>query len=638
VDRSDKVFVLLVIVALAAAVWLAVGRVRVEQSNRTVEIILDADDVRQVAAAAGLSTTALLGQLREAGASALAVREVTLGQLAQSGRIEMGPAQGGTEVVTLDPELGGRLEEALRARLPQAEASIADTRTSIRVPLEGDQLSEVPLFLRSEDLRAAESAGMRVVARPLNSPITTARAIEHAAAGAEAARARLIVFDQDQVLGYPGLLGETTLAFRRHDLRYGFVEMAGQLGDSGLARRLSSSLIRVHSISDSDMETMLASTAVARYTRAVRERNIRACYVRLLVGGREDPAGANVRYVRNLSSALRAGGFQIGPPAPFEGPIGWPPKWLRGLVLLGLPPALLLLLRRFVPLRPGMAWILLLVVSAAAVGLVALNSQLAVSLGGLAAAVIFPTLGVVTALQAARGPGARLTVAGLAGRAGYGLAAASVVTAIGGLFIAGLLSPVAYLSGVGQFAGVKLAYLAPLALIVAAVVADLGGRAEPREVWWTRLRLRAGQALGRPVTVIEAVVILAVVGAIAFAVMRSGNQAVMAPSGAELKFRSLLESLLVVRPRTKEFLVGHPALMLAIVLALRNRRTWLPFVALLAGVGQVSLLNTFCHLHTPLLVTLLRSVHGLWIGALVGGAVVIAWGVLFDRRPRPIEP
>ena len=70
------------------------------------------------------------------------------------------------------------------------------------------------------------------------------------------------------------------------------------------------------------------------------------------------------------------------------------------------------------------------------------------------------------------------------------------------------------------------------------------GRAEPLEVWWTRLRLRAVQALGRPVTAIEAVVILAVVGAIAFAVMRSGNEAVMAPSGAELKFRSLLESLL----------------------------------------------------------------------------------------------
>ncbi|HUV64566.1 MAG TPA: hypothetical protein VMW24_11755, partial [Sedimentisphaerales bacterium] len=52
-DRSDKLFVLVVIVAVAAALFLAFGRARIEQANRTVEIVIDGDDARLVAAASG---------------------------------------------------------------------------------------------------------------------------------------------------------------------------------------------------------------------------------------------------------------------------------------------------------------------------------------------------------------------------------------------------------------------------------------------------------------------------------------------------------------------------------------------------------------------------------------------------------
>ena len=92
--------------------------------------------------------------------------------------------------------------------------------------------------------------------------------------------------------------------------------------------------------------------------------------------------------------------------------------------------------------------------------------------------------------------------------------------------------------------------------------------------------------------------------------------------------RSLLETILIARPRTKEFLIGHPALMLAVVLALRDRRTWLPLAALIGAIGQISLLNTFCHFHIPLYLSLLRSVHGVWIGAIIGVLVILLWRAL----------
>jgi hypothetical protein len=47
-------------------------------------------------------------------------------------------------------------------------------------------------------------------------------------------------------------------------------------------------------------------------------------------------------------------------------------------------------------------------------------------------------------------------------------------------------------------------------------------------------------------------------------------------------------------------------------------RIWtLPF-ALLAVIGQVSILNTFSHLHIPLMTSITRTVLGLSIGSIVG--------------------
>jgi MFS family permease len=107
----------------------------------------------------------------------------------------------------------------------------------------------------------------------------------------------------------------------------------------------------------------------------------------------------------------------------------------------------------------------------------------------------------------------------------------------------------------------------------------------------------------------------------------------------ELKVRGWLESLLVARPRTKELFIGHPALMLAFALGLRGRRTWLPLAALLAAIGQISIVNTLCHFHIPLYLSLLRILHGFWMGALVGAITLLIWRALFDRRrPGAVPP
>jgi len=100
--------------------------------------------------------------------------------------------------------------------------------------------------------------------------------------------------------------------------------------------------------------------------------------------------------------------------------------------------------------------------------------------------------------------------------------------------------------------------------------------------------------------------------------MRTGNQSASATLEGERGLRDLLESLLVYRPRTKEFMLGHPALVLGAFLALSRRRTLVAPLLVVAAIGQASLVNTFCHIHTPIAATLTRTLYGIALGLLIG--------------------
>ncbi|AJC74113.1 hypothetical protein AJ81_07920 [Pseudothermotoga hypogea DSM 11164 = NBRC 106472] len=89
---------------------------------------------------------------------------------------------------------------------------------------------------------------------------------------------------------------------------------------------------------------------------------------------------------------------------------------------------------------------------------------------------------------------------------------------------------------------------------------------------------------------------------------RSGNTAFVAYF--ERQFRDILEGLLWVRPRFKE-IVGYPAF--ALWLSFPNFK-WSFVLELLASVALVSTFNTFCHIKTPLMVSLYRSIFSIAVG------------------------
>ncbi len=224
----------------------------------------------------------------------------------------------------------------------------------------------------------------------------------------------------------------------------------------------------------------------------------------------------------------------------------------------------------------------------------------------------------------------------------------SLTSLFGGLVVAAFLTDLPHLVGVQLFRGVKLAQLLPL-VVVAFVFAARSATSYRQVRWetgergaeWPALRAGLQEVLSYSVRYWHVLAVAFALGLLAMLVMRSGNEPLLPVSGLEIKLRALLDSTLGVRPRTKEIFFAHPLMVLALIWLCRGRRRGLWILLTAGAIGQVSIVNTFCHLHTPLLVSLARACNGLWIG-IIGG--IILWGLiwLFTRRivvqSRPADP
>ena len=181
---------------------------------------------------------------------------------------------------------------------------------------------------------------------------------------------------------------------------------------------------------------------------------------------------------------------------------------------------------------------------------------------------------------------------------------------LAGLSVAALFSDPTYMLRLRTFSGVKLTLMLPPLLVL---LHDMRRRIHPESL---------SELLSRPPLFGElflGMVLLVLLGIILF---RSDN--VQFIPGIEAKIRNTLERLLIARPRNREVFIGYPCLLLYAFAV--NAGLWSRYRELLRlGVvmGFSSVVNSFCHFHTPLLFILLREFHGLWVGVLAGIATVV---------------
>jgi len=352
-------------------------------------------------------------------------------------------------------------------------------------------------------------------------------------------------------------------------------------------------LLRADEVPAQELSVLSRGALLSRWERALRERGIRLVVLTPIPG--QDGSKTLAYYASVIETLVglgyRSGVVSAAPPNPGRA---------VGILLhLGVCALLLLVLLELLPRLPGAC---MLAAAGGAAAAAALGGTALAQVDAFLAAVLVPTIAVLL-LFARRHAGLKDGITLLALFSGMSIA--------GGLLISAILAQPAFMLKIAQFRGVKAALLLP-PVIGGLFALSRGG-------WRTLL---PGARMQR--VLFGAVVILAL-GAIAYLVLRSGNTPGWV-TAAELRARNLLEQVFTARPRFKEFLVGHPLLLLFGACGglgmgfLRYR----PFFLFFGLVGQASILNSFAHAHTPVLLTLWRTGNGLLLGLLVGVGLYLA--------------
>jgi hypothetical protein len=622
-----------ILVGFLAALVPIAARWQAETRNRSVEITVDFAEVRTLALAERKSEAEVLQSLQKSGVVSIALPEETLSQLEDAREIAVVP------VGAFTPQVPGQsTPEAFAVRTANAQRirQIQDAigiKTGIRAQSEsGSQIVLIPgsypavrsigIGLNPQTVQTIKQAGLSVVGRVANYNGVESAGIVWDLNELKKQGVKTTIFLGDEMLGYKGYLLDdperpeersTASALRDSDLWLGIIEFSKQKGEAALAKGAEDRVVRVHTVTGAEMLTADVPTNVQRFTLAARERNIRLLYVRLFTD-EKNPLAFNTKYIEKIKEGLERGGLTIGTAHGYQ-PLTVP-LWTKGLIGLGIAATWLLLMesitgfigqkeRVLTGIAVGGALLLL--------GLPLLGSS-GVKFAAFVSACLYPSLALLYRDILHKGDSKN--------RVGEAILRFTVICGITGLGIAaivGLLADRLYLIKADAFIGIKGAQLVPL--LLATLVYSLGLRATPERSFLQALHetgVMFRRMASQPVLIWQVAVALVALFVLALLVLRSGNDPGVGVSPLELKIRALLDQLLYARPRFKEFLVGHPALLLSLLLAAMGKRGWAIALLPVGIIGQVSLLNTFCHLHTPLLVSVWRAVLGVGIGLAIG--------------------
>lgn len=572
------------------------NRHKAEASNKAVGLAVEAQTVQDLASLTGITFSAALQDLKLQGLVGVAVSEETVAELQTKGLLALNADNDGTTIIGSEIELN-RLLDFGETRLPGLKKLAFET--ALRYEGSPDLLRSLSLGLNPKIAQSVKGAGLEIIARHSNGPGMGKVGIDKLLASSKAYGANWILPSGDQVLGRRSAQKEFIESMQTLGLSYLTPEFAKMGGDAAVRDKIPGQTLRLHSIQQAEGDRLTDAAVVERYVKAARERGIRWLLVRPISVGGDDPLQSLEDLLLRINNSLQKEGLAVKVPRPFTDP--------QAFVI----PVFL----AYLALAPFFLWVLVAGLSGIKLpgdqiipGLIVLVTVTAsVSEGtrhyaALIAAILCPMGALLWTLdQKEVKPWRDFVIM-------------SAFALLGGLVVAASLTGIAWMLQNDQFSGIKLAHFFPLfwgGIIVAGQVVDLK------------------KAASSPILYGSALIGLIALGVIYFMMGRTGNDSPASVSGLELQFRSLLDKVLYTRPRTKEFMIGHPLLITGLFLwaASVKKPALKPlggFAIVIGMIGLTSIVNTLCHLHSPLELNLARILIGWLIGGILGWILALA--------------
>lgn len=625
-----------IIISLLAAGYTALQRHAREVNNQSVALSVVYDEAATLARMSGLSITDVLNKFREQGVNTVLIKEPTVRDAEAGGELLMRTGSelllpGNTSIwqqfgeqfreqiqpdrrylIIFDAKVLQRIQGQLQAKKIPIRSWAGGEGAGvniIEVAYHWGYFEQMGLGFPAGAVQEVKDAGLKAMVQVRSWNQVTPEGLTYVFRELKnIPNLSGVIFNDPVLPGYPEHVELLSYLIEPLDVPIVQIEFSNQKGLSQLGLLLDKNVVRLHTLSteEDNKKNYGIADMTDRFSLAVTERNIRVLLLHsYMKTDMPDTLAFNLQLTGETRDALEAEGLQLGDAStlqPME--ISRLLLFVIGLgVIAGVMLPVLMLGWHRAALGIGI------------LGLLAWSGMLAVDLVNPArkimaflAVTALPTLSIMVNVKHSG-----TTV----GQSVLLLLRTSVYSLVGALLMVGLLCDIGFMLKLDQFTGVKLAHVVPLLLLTAIFFfrgAKGGGN------WQQKLQ----QLLDQPLLIKFLVVGGLLLAALLVYVSRTGNESA-AISSAELQFRTLLDNILGVRPRTKEFLLGHPLMLLLLYLGYRNNN-YLPL--LLGGtIGQISLVNTYAHIHTPLAVSLLRSFHGLWLGILIGLVLIALWRI-----------
>ncbi|WKA57840.1 DUF5693 family protein [Planococcus shenhongbingii] len=602
-----KVLIAIILATLILTIPSIYQRVQIEESNKTVETIVPYKLIHQwMGNNPDITQGQVFSDLEEAGVQSISVEPDTLRTLERKGAITAVNSSRMREHLLLNRQEPldafyntEGLFVASTEDFPLAEVAKEMFEETHSIEVNGVQYTfipgvqhtilSMPVGYDEEVIAAVLDAGINVVPRLADygeEEQTKRMADELLSLKQEGIEKVLFLGMNAPFYKEPELLKDFATELKEGGFTLLQIESGNQTGFQQLAYAMDLDVVRLHSVpvTKDDLSTMSE-----RIVRAVKERNIRSIFLSMsstdygeAIAGlktiRADVDTGLVAYSRGEAKAFAA--YEV-------------PAWQTAAGLIGAIAFLGLAIDVIIKKR---LLTLLTIAGALLLALIYMLFDLSIILKifALGVAIAAPIFAVLQDKKIES--------------KGYLVkeyAKAVAVTLVGIWFIVVLLNGNQFLLGIDSFRGVKLVYILPMAFIaIYAVWGSINFLLKMNVKYWHLLTVGLIAVLGM------------------YYISRTGNAG--AVSALELQVRQLLEQILYVRPRTKEFLIGFPLFVVALYVAKRNIKASY-FILIPAVIGFLSMVNTFTHLHIPLSISLLRSTYSVIIGFLIGLLLILLY-------------
>ena len=431
-----------------------------------------------------------------------------------------------------------------------------------------------------------------------------------------------ILFQGKEALGYPSQLEYLLGGLKERHLPVVLIEAQNQLGFERQDGTLTLSdkdgynTVRLYAMSKDELIKLDPKEAASRFYVSTIERNVRMNLFpsyKFAANG-ETLSETNARYIHDVTNRLEKHGFNIGKASVME-PY-FPSRILRAASIAGAASLCVVAILLIVPFLVKYAWpieviVFLFTQTLYWTGYEAILRQ-ALALGcAVSTPVIVMSLFMDYCVQKKQSA----------------FKNSGILSLIGAIYISGILSDIRFFLEMNIFRGVKLTFILPLICVSLIYIQRFPffGKVVVTDkdfISFVKKFCQIDIKLG----VLALISLLGIIGFIFIG--RSGNNGAPVPS-FEISLRRFLEDIMYARPREKEFLFGHPAI-LASLAALYHRWPQILhyFLVIAITIGQGSMVETFAHMRSPFILSLIRGIDGLVAGIAVMIIVLVGLIIL----------